>query len=184
MTSTGSSKDKSVNATGRQRCILHVTVHIWTLGLTRCKKKIGKKNAPDFDVERYVFNIWKVNVMAIPSMSAISLLQLIGELGHDFVGKFENCHMFCNWLNLVPNNKISGGKPLSSKIPKRTNACGQIFQLCANSLKKNMPHNARFLYQQPKIEINNYLIVNWFSLPLQFVKKHLVLLLKSTILWF
>ena len=47
-----------------------------------------------------------------------------------------------------------------------------------------MPHNARFLYQQPKIEINNYLIVNWFSLPLQFVKKHLVLLLKSTILWF
>jgi hypothetical protein len=37
-----------------------------------------------------------------------------------------------------------------------------------------MPHNARFLYQQPKIEINNYLIVNWFSLPLQFVKKHLV----------
>ena len=38
-----------------------------------------------------------------------------------------------------------------------------------------MPHNARFLYQQPKIEINNYLIVNWFSLPLQFVKKYLVL---------
>jgi hypothetical protein len=37
-----------------------------------------------------------------------------------------------------------------------------------------MPHNARFLYQQPKIEINNYLIVNWFSLPLQTVKKYLV----------
>lgn len=37
-----------------------------------------------------------------------------------------------------------------------------------------MPHNARFLYQQPKIEINNYLIVNWFSLPLQTVEKHLV----------
>ena len=37
-----------------------------------------------------------------------------------------------------------------------------------------MPHNARFLYQQPKIEINNYLIVNWFSLPLQFVEKYLV----------
>lgn len=45
-----------------------------------------------------------------------------------------------------------------------------------------MPHNARFLYQQPKIEINNYLIVNWFSLPLQFVKKHLVLLMKYNFL--
>lgn len=42
-----------------------------------------------------------------------------------------------------------------------------------------MPHNARFLYQQPKIEINNYLIVNWFSLPLQFVKKYLVFRLKT-----
>ena len=42
-----------------------------------------------------------------------------------------------------------------------------------------MPHNARFLYQQPKIEINNYLIVNWFSLPLQTVEKHLVSIRKS-----
>lgn len=107
------------------------------VGFTRCKKRIGKKNAPDFDVERYAFDIWKVNIMAIPGMSAISLLQLMGELGHDFVGKFENCHMFCSWLNLVPNNKISGGKLLSSKIPKRTNTCGQIFRLCANSLKRN-----------------------------------------------
>lgn len=37
-----------------------------------------------------------------------------------------------------------------------------------------MPYNARFLYQQPQIGINNYLIVNWFSLPLQTVEKHLV----------
>lgn len=37
-----------------------------------------------------------------------------------------------------------------------------------------MPYNARFLYQQPKTEINNYLIVNWFSLPLQTMEKHLV----------
>lgn len=37
-----------------------------------------------------------------------------------------------------------------------------------------MPYNARFLYQQPKTEINNCLIVNRFSLPLQTVEKHLV----------
>ena len=42
-----------------------------------------------------------------------------------------------------------------------------------------MPYNARFLYQQPKTEINNYLIVNWFSLPLQTVEKHLVSNIKS-----
>lgn len=105
--------------------------------MPRCKKKIGKKNAVEFDVEKYAFGIWKVNAMAIPGMSAISLLQLIGELGHNFVEKFDSCHSFCSWLNLVPNNKISGGKLLSSKVPKRTNICGQVFRLCANSLKRN-----------------------------------------------
>ena len=105
--------------------------------IPRCKKKIGKKNAVDFDVEKYAFEIWKINAMAIPGMSAISLLQLIGELGHNFVDKFETCHSFCSWLNLVPNNKVSGGKLLSSKIPKKTNICGQVFRLCANSLKRN-----------------------------------------------
>lgn len=105
--------------------------------IPRCKKKIGKKNAVGFDVEKYGFGIWKVNVMAIPGMNTISLLQLIGELGHNFVDKFETCHSFCSWLNLVPNNKVSGGKLLSSKVPKKTNTCGQIFRLCANSLKRN-----------------------------------------------
>ncbi len=105
--------------------------------LPRSKKKIGKKNAVDFDVEKYAFDIWKVNAMAIPGMSAISLLQLIGELGHNFVEKFETSHSFCSWLNLVPNNKVSGGKLLSSKVPKRTNTCGQVFRLCANTLKRN-----------------------------------------------
>lgn len=105
--------------------------------IPRCKKKIGKKNAVDFDVEKYAFDIWKVNAMIIPGMSSISLLQLIGELGHNFVDKFETCHTFCSWLNLVPDNKISGGKLLSSKLPKRTNTCGQVFRLCANSLKRN-----------------------------------------------
>lgn len=75
--------------------------------------------------------------MAIPGMSAISLLQLIGELGHNFIDKFDTCHTFCSWLNLVPNNKVSGGKLLSGKVPKRTNTCGQVFRLCANSLKRN-----------------------------------------------
>ena len=47
-----------------------------------------------------------------------------------------------------------------------------------------MPYNARFLYQQPKTEINNYLIVNWFSLPLQTVEKHLVSKGETIGLWF
>lgn len=54
------------------------------VGFTRCKKRIGKKNAPDFDVERYAFDIWKVNIMVIPGMSAISLKRNKTTLGYYF----------------------------------------------------------------------------------------------------
>ena len=73
--------------------------------------------------------------MSIPGMSNNSLLQLIGELGHDFVEKFDTPAKFCKWCNLVPNNKISGGKLISSRISKRKNPVGQVFRLCANTLK-------------------------------------------------
>lgn len=101
----------------------------------KSNKTISKKNAVTFDVERYGYAVWGVNAMTIPGMSAGSLLQLIGELGHNFVEKFETPEKFCKWCNIVPNNKISGGKLISSRVPKRKNPVGQVFRLCANTLK-------------------------------------------------
>lgn len=101
--------------------------------LLRTKKKPGRKNLVTFDMESYAHALWGVNAMAIPGMSTSSLLTLVGELGHDFTQKFETAHQFCKWLNLVPNNKISGGKLLSSHVPKRKNIAGQAFRLCANA---------------------------------------------------
>lgn len=104
------------------------------------KKRIAKKNAVSFNVEKYAFSIWGVNPMYIPGLSTGALLTLIGELGHNFTEKFDSAKQFCKWLNLVPNNKISGGKLLSSKVPKRKVTSGQAFRQCANSVKdsKNM----------------------------------------------
>ena len=99
------------------------------------KKPIYKKNAVAFNLEHYGYAIWGVNAMRIPGMSSGSLLQLIGELGHDFVEKFDTPAKFCKWCNLVPNNKISGGKLISSRVSKRKNPVGQVFRLCANTLK-------------------------------------------------
>lgn len=59
----------------------------------------------------------------------------MGELGCRFSEKFTSAKSFCKWCNLVPNNKISGGKLLSSKVPKQKNRVGQVFRLCANSVK-------------------------------------------------
>ena len=73
--------------------------------------------------------------MRIPGIKKGSLFRLVGELGHDFVSKFDTYKDFCNWANLAPNNKISGGKLLSSKIPKRKNPVGLILRIAANTLR-------------------------------------------------
>jgi transposase len=101
----------------------------------RALKKKAQKNAVSIDIESYTFQMWGVNLMRIPGISDAALLRLTAELGHDFTDKFETYKEFCCWCNLTPNNKISGGKILSSKIPKRKNPVGQILRSSANSLK-------------------------------------------------
>jgi len=101
----------------------------------RSLKKKAQKNAVTIDIEQYAFQMWGVNLMLIPGISEAALLRLTGELGHNFIDKFETYKEFCCWCNLTPNNKISGGKLLSSKIPKRKNPVGQILRSSANSLK-------------------------------------------------
>jgi hypothetical protein len=89
------------------------------------------------DIEGYAFQIFGVNLMRIPGIGDSALLKLVGELGHDFTDKFDSYKEFCCWANVTPNNKISGGKLLSSKIPKRKNQVGLILRSSANSLKAN-----------------------------------------------
>jgi transposase len=99
-------------------------------------KKNRHKNAIAFDVEPYACALWGVNLMRVPGISEVTVFKLMGELGYNFTDKFETYKQFCRWCNVSPNNKISGGKVLSSKIPKRKNQVGIIFILncCQDSL--------------------------------------------------
>lgn len=92
------------------------------------KKNDRSKNAPEIDIEQYAFAIWGVNVFDSPGLKDLAVMQLIGELGHDFIDKFATAEKFCRWCNLTPENKISGGKILSSRVQKRKNPVGQIFR--------------------------------------------------------
>ena len=103
--------------------------------LLRSEKRNAKKNLIGFDVEKAAYELWGVNVMRIPGMSRGSLMRLLGELGADFADKFPTVKHFVSWANLVPNNKISGGALLSSKVPKKKNPVGIVFRQAANTLK-------------------------------------------------
>lgn len=114
-----------------------VKIGVDTSGMERTRKNVSGKNTVCFDMEAYAFGIWGVNAIAIPGMNTVALLQLVGELGSDFYKKFETPAKFCKWCNLSPDNKVSGGKLISSKVPKRKNPVGQIFRLCANAVSRS-----------------------------------------------
>jgi transposase len=105
--------------------------------IIRCEKKVDKKNKVAFDVERYGYKIFGVNLMRVPGIHEGSLLKLTGELGDDFTEKFDTYKQLCRWENLAPNNKITGGKIISSKLPKRKNPVGQIFREIAVTVGKS-----------------------------------------------
>ncbi len=103
------------------------------------KSKIKKtsKNGPAFNMAHYLQRIHGVNVMAIYGLSDISALEILAETGTD-MSKWKDEKHFVSWLNLCPNNKISGGKIISSNIlKKKPNLASQAFRTAANSICKS-----------------------------------------------
>lgn len=101
------------------------------------KKKKGNKNNLNFDAEKMLYMTWGVNTNMIPGISGLTSMKLLSELGQDFADNFPDDKKFVSWCNLVPNNKISGGRMLSSKIPKKANPVGQAFRMAASTLYRN-----------------------------------------------
>jgi hypothetical protein len=48
--------------------------------------------------------------------------------------RFASAKRFASWLRLVPNNKLSGGRIISSKTPKGKNAIALALRQAANSI--------------------------------------------------
>lgn len=61
------------------------------------------------------------DLLAIEEMSYSTVLALMSEVGIKSIRKFPTAKHFASWLRLAPNNKISGGKVLSSRVPKGSN---------------------------------------------------------------
>ena len=78
-----------------------------------------------------------MDVMDIYGISETSALQILAETGTD-LSKWRTENHFVSWLNLCPNNKISGGKLISSQLlKKKPNAATLAFKAAANSLGRS-----------------------------------------------
>lgn len=98
----------------------------------RCLRKMG--NQPKFNIEQHLVNVYGVDVTEIYGFKQTSALTVLSETGANLREKFPTLKQFLSWLNLVPDNKITGGKIVSSKVRKRKNIAGQAFREAANTL--------------------------------------------------
>ena len=91
------------------------------------------KNQPLFNTREYLKKIHQVDVIDIYGISETSALEILSETGKN-LSKWPNDKKFASWLNLCPNNKVSGGKLISSLLmKKKPNAASQAFRMAANS---------------------------------------------------
>ena len=70
------------------------------------------------------------------------ILDVVCELGFT-LEQFPSAKHFTSWLSLSPQNKVTGGKVVSSKIAKRNNRAAQAFRQAANSIGNTIKHPLR-----------------------------------------
>jgi transposase len=106
-------------------------------------KRINKNTPKNIDLNLKSYQLLEgVDLFAIEGMSHSTVLALISEVGLSGIKRFPTAKHFASWLRLAPNNKISGGKILSSKVPKGSNRLKIALRNAANAignLKESTP---------------------------------------------
>jgi transposase len=77
-----------------------------------------------------------VDLFAIEGVSYSTVLTIMSEVGLEGLKKFETAKQFASWLRLAPNNKISGGKVLSHKVPKGKQQVKNCLTQCSQCNRK------------------------------------------------
>lgn len=99
------------------------------------KKQLGK-NQINIGLQNISRTYYNVDLFAIESVSYNLVMTLISEVGLG-INKFSSSKEFCSWLRLAPNNKISGGKIISSRTPKGKNPLALALRNSANTISKS-----------------------------------------------
>lgn len=98
-------------------------------------KRINKNALKGIDLNQAAYQYFGgVDLMKIEGLSHATVLSIMSEVGPEGFTKFQSAKQFASWLRLAPNNRISGGKVLSNKIPKGSNRLKIALRQAANSI--------------------------------------------------
>ena len=105
----------------------------------RIKKNKPTGNEPDFDLRSHLFRVFGTDLTQIDGISVLTAQVLFAEIGPD-LSKFPSVNHFCSWLGICPNNKISGGRILTSKTRPGSNRAAQALRLAAQALWRSQSY--------------------------------------------
>lgn len=98
-------------------------------------KRINKNTPKTIDINLKSYQMSKgIDLLAIEGMSYNTVLSIMSEVGYEGIKKFKTAKQFTSWLRLAPNNKISGGKVLSSRVGKGSSRLKIALRNAANSI--------------------------------------------------
>jgi len=81
--------------------------------------RLNKNSIKTIDFNIVAFQYFEgVDLIEIPGVSYGTLLSIMSEVGPNGFDNFPTAKHFTSWLRLAPNNKITGGRRISSKVPK------------------------------------------------------------------
>jgi transposase len=98
-------------------------------------KRLNKNAITGIDLNQAAYQYFGgVDLMNIEGLGHATVLSIISEVGPEGFTKFETAKHFTSWLRLAPNNKVSGGKLLSTKTPKGSNRLKIALRNAANAI--------------------------------------------------
>ena len=102
----------------------------------KSNRKKKQKNEPDFDVRGHLLRMTGVDLTRIDGVDSHTALKVIGEIGLD-MSRWPTSGHFASWLGLSPNNRVTGGRVISSRTKPSANRAAKALRLAANGLHRS-----------------------------------------------
>ncbi len=135
--------------------------------------KVPQKTQPQFDARTECYRVLGVDLTAVPGVETPTALVLLCELGPGFAEKFATAKHFASWLGLCPDNRITGGKILSSRTRAVKSRVATALRLAAQSLWRAQNYFGD-LYRRWKARLGNQKAVTAMAHKLARVLWHLL----------
>jgi hypothetical protein len=88
------------------------------------------------DMREVLYRKFGVDLTAIEGIGVTTALVILTEVGPNVTG-FRTEKHFCSWLGLCPDNRISGGKVLSSHTRRVINRASDALRMAAVTLERS-----------------------------------------------